>query len=75
MLHRIDAAVRYRAIHPNDPVPPPSEILLKFSKPSQELVEKSKKYLERLTAAADVKKGWLIILDSKLSCPIIMIIY
>ncbi|KAI9929275.1 ATP-dependent DNA helicase II subunit 2 [Aspergillus wentii] len=56
MLHRIDAAVRYRAIHPNDPVPPPSETLLKFSKPSQDLVEKSKKYLERLTAAADVKK-------------------
>lgn len=57
VLHRIDSAIRYRAIHPNDPVPPPSERLTSFSRPPDEAVEKSQKYLEKLIAAADVKKG------------------
>lgn len=57
VLHRLDSAIRYRAIHPNDPVPPASERLTKFSRPPEDLVEKSKKYLERLIDASDVKKG------------------
>ncbi|GIJ82859.1 ATP-dependent DNA helicase II subunit 2 [Aspergillus pseudoviridinutans] len=56
VLHRIDSAIRYRAIHPNDPVPPPSKNLTKLSQPPQDLVEKSKHYLQKLIAAADVKK-------------------
>ncbi|EAW11519.1 ATP-dependent DNA helicase 2 subunit KU80 [Aspergillus clavatus NRRL 1] len=56
VLHRIDSAIRYRAIHPNDPVPPPSKNLTKLSQPPQELVEKAERYLEKLMAAADVKK-------------------
>ncbi|RHZ68144.1 ATP-dependent DNA helicase 2 subunit KU80 [Aspergillus thermomutatus] len=56
VLHRIDSAIRYRAIHPNDPVPPPSENLTRLSQPPPDLVEKSKRYLEKLMAAADVKK-------------------
>ncbi|KAF7177234.1 hypothetical protein CNMCM7691_005056 [Aspergillus felis] len=56
VLHRIDSAIRYRAIHPNDPVPPPSKNLTKLSQPPQDLVEKSNHYLQKLIAAADVKK-------------------
>ncbi|XRM38234.1 ATP-dependent DNA helicase yku80 [Aspergillus tubingensis] len=56
VLHRIDSAVRHRAIHPNDPIPPPAPVLTKFSHPPDDLVEKSKKYLDKLVAVSDVKK-------------------
>ncbi|KAL8689527.1 MAG: hypothetical protein Q9224_004620 [Gallowayella concinna] len=56
VLHRIDQAVRWRAIHPTEPVPPPYEILTRYSNPPEELVSQSKKRLEKLIAAADVKK-------------------
>jgi len=57
LLHRIDQAIRWRAIHPKDPIPPPSERLTKFSHPPEELQSRAKKYLDRLITAADVKKG------------------
>lgn len=57
VLHRIDQAVRWRAVHPNEPVPPPFDILVKYSNPPEELVKKAKRRLEKLVAAADVKKG------------------
>ncbi|GLA47312.1 ATP-dependent DNA helicase II subunit 2 [Aspergillus niger] len=56
VLHRIDSAIRHRAIHPNDPIPPPASVLTKFSHPPDDLVEKSKKYLDKLVAVSDVKK-------------------
>ncbi|GAQ39282.1 ATP-dependent DNA helicase II subunit 2 [Aspergillus niger] len=56
VLHRIDSAVRHRAIHPNDPIPPPAPVLTKFSHPPDDLVENSKKYLDKLVAVSDVKK-------------------
>lgn len=59
LLHRIQAAIRYRAVHPNDPILEPSERLTKFSQPDDDLVEKTRKDLEKLMAAADVKKGEL----------------
>lgn len=57
LLHRIEGAVRWRAVHPNDPVPEVSEQLIRFSHPDEDLVNKSKKQLEKLISAADVKKG------------------
>ena len=57
VLHRIDQAVRWRAVHPNEPIPPPFDILVKYSNPPEELVKKAKRRLEKLAAAADVKKG------------------
>lgn len=57
LLHRIEAAVRYRAVHPDDPILDPSERLTKFSHPDDELVEKTRQKLEKLSGAADVKKG------------------
>ncbi|KAL9600568.1 MAG: hypothetical protein Q9219_003114 [cf. Caloplaca sp. 3 TL-2023] len=56
ILHRIDQVVRWRAVHPTEPIPPPYEILTRFSKPPEEVVSRSKRKLEKLMAAADVKK-------------------
>lgn len=60
VLHRIDQAVRWRAVHPTEPVPPPYDILTKYSKVPEELYSTSKPHLNKLIAAADVKKGTLI---------------
>lgn len=57
LLHRIESAVRYRAVHPNDPVLDSSDRLTKFAHPSEETVKKSKQYLDKLIVTADVKKG------------------
>ncbi|EEA20653.1 ATP-dependent DNA helicase yku80 [Talaromyces marneffei ATCC 18224] len=56
LLHRIEQAVRWRAIHPDEPVPPPSERLTRLSKPPKEVQERAQKYLDRIIRAADVKK-------------------
>ncbi len=60
VLHRIDQAVRWRAVHPTEPIPPPYEILTRYSQPPPDLVSQSKRRLEKLMAAADVKKGMLM---------------
>lgn len=56
-LHRLNHAIRLRAVHPNKPIAPPPEILTKFTKPPQELLEKVKPTLDKLHEVADVKKG------------------
>ena len=63
VLHRIDQAIRWRAVHPNEPIPPPSEILTRYSRPPEPLVAEAKSYLERSIAAADVKKGTVFPID------------
>lgn len=57
ILHRLDQAVRWRAVHPNEPIPPPYEILTRYSRPPDKLRAQSKHRLEKLIAAAGVKKG------------------
>lgn len=57
LLHRIEQAVRWRAIHPDEPIPPPSERLTRLSKPPEEVQKRAQKYLDRVINAADVKKG------------------
>lgn len=59
VLHRVDQAVRWRAVHPDEPIPPPHEILVKYSQSPEELVIGAKRKLEELVSAADVKKGTL----------------
>ncbi|KAI9774426.1 MAG: ATP-dependent DNA helicase II subunit 2 [Geoglossum simile] len=56
LLHRINQAIRWRAVHPLDPVPPAYEILTKYAHPPQDLLNLARKNLKDLTAAADVKK-------------------
>ncbi|KAJ5735106.1 uncharacterized protein N7483_000231 [Penicillium malachiteum] len=57
LLHRLQSAVRWRAINPNGAIEEPSATLTKFSHPDEELVKKSQAQLEKLITAADVKKG------------------
>ena len=59
VLHRIDQAVRWRAVHPTEPVPPPYEILTRYSKIPEELQVASQSQLAKLMKIADVKKGKL----------------
>ncbi|KAL1959864.1 hypothetical protein VTO42DRAFT_1009 [Malbranchea cinnamomea] len=56
LLHRIDQAIRWRAIRPNDPLPPVPTILQKLSRQPEKLRAASKDALEGLIAAANVKK-------------------
>lgn len=56
LLHRIESAVRYRAVHPNDPILDPPEILTKFEHPDEELVKNSAPFLDELISKAEVKK-------------------
>ncbi|KAL7274898.1 ATP-dependent DNA helicase yku80 [Rhizina undulata] len=55
VLHRINRAIRYRANNSDEPLKPVDEILVKFSHPPKELVEKAKDNLEKLIAACDMK--------------------
>ncbi|KFX94772.1 hypothetical protein V490_04177 [Pseudogymnoascus sp. VKM F-3557] len=56
VLHRINQAIRRRAVQPDEPVQPPPEVLMKYSKPPADLVKSSATELEALIKAADVKK-------------------
>ena len=62
VLHRIDQAVRWRAVHPTEPVPPPYDILTKYSKIPEDLQVASQPPLAKLMKVADVKKGKLPLL-------------
>ena len=57
IYHRLNQVTKYRAIHPDSPVPPPPDALIKPSKPPDELLEKAKSYLQELREAANVKHG------------------
>jgi len=56
LYHRLEQAKRWRAVHPNDPVPPIPEVLTKYSKPPEELQNNAQAVLKHLIEAADVKK-------------------
>ena len=56
LVHRIQQTLRWRAVHHTDPLPPPYEILLKYSNPPDELVKKAQSALSSTIKAADVKR-------------------
>ncbi|KAH8894770.1 SPOC domain-like protein [Thozetella sp. PMI_491] len=56
MIHRLDRAVRRRAVHPDEPLGQPDEVLLQYSRPPTELVENAKRQIDALVEASDVKK-------------------
>ena len=56
VLHRIEQAVRWRAVHPDDNIPPPYDLLTRYSKPPENLLKRSKRRLEVLANVANVKK-------------------
>lgn len=56
MLHRINQVIKHRAIFPTADPPPTSEILIKYSHPPQQLISENQSTLNKLIAAAEVKK-------------------
>lgn len=56
-IHRINQAIRHRAVHPEEGLQPPAEILLRYSKPPEALIEHIKKQTANLIKKADLKKG------------------
>lgn len=56
VLHTIEGAIKYRAVHPDNQLPEKSNTFLAYSKQPEALQERSKGPLKRLIDAADVKK-------------------
>lgn len=56
VLHRVNQVIRQRAVHPDEPLPPVPEILIKYSQPPAELTQKAKSSLEMILKAANIKK-------------------
>ncbi|KAL2128043.1 hypothetical protein VTI74DRAFT_9790 [Chaetomium olivicolor] len=55
-IHRMNQAIRARAVDPEAPIEPPAEILLRFSKPPEKLIDKARSEIEALIDAAEIKK-------------------
>ncbi|KAF9774795.1 hypothetical protein IL306_007169 [Fusarium sp. DS 682] len=55
-IHRINHAVKSRAVYPEKPVPDIPPILLRFAKPTEDLIETVQSKVDALVEAADVKK-------------------
>ncbi|KAG0644451.1 SPOC like C-terminal domain-containing protein [Tuber brumale] len=56
ILHRINQVVRWRAVHPDEPLPPAHEILTKYNCPPETLLVVSTDTLRKLIEASGVKK-------------------
>lgn len=56
VLHTIEGAIKYRAIHPHDGLPETSQAFTVYSEPPQEIRDQSSGALARLIKAADLKK-------------------
>ncbi|KAK3692529.1 SPOC like C-terminal domain-containing protein [Podospora appendiculata] len=56
IIHRMNQAIRARAIDPDAPIEPPAELLLRFSRPPKDLLNKAKRDIEALINIAEVKK-------------------
>ena len=56
LLHTIEGAIKYRAIHASDPLPPKPSLLLEPSQPPADLLSHAQPPLANLIKAADVKK-------------------
>ena len=65
VLHRINLAIRRRAINPSEPLPSPSSKLMQASQPSEEVQARARKHLERLEKVADVKKGLFYLVSGR----------
>jgi ATP-dependent DNA helicase 2 subunit 2 len=56
-VHRINQVITHRAVHPDDPIPAPIDILTKFSDPPADLIKGSEKVQQKLIETFNVKKG------------------
>lgn len=57
IIHRINGAVKQRAVYPDKPIEDIPSVLLRFAQPPQDLIERVQDRIEDLIKAADVKKG------------------
>ncbi|KAM5351320.1 hypothetical protein ACJ41O_004043 [Fusarium nematophilum] len=55
-IHRINHAVKSRAVHPEKPVPETPPILLRFASSPDDLIERVQSRVDALVEAAEVKK-------------------
>ncbi|RSL41737.1 hypothetical protein CEP53_012583 [Fusarium sp. AF-6] len=55
-IHRINHAVKSRAVYPEKPIPDTPSILLRFASPPDDLIEKVQTKIDALVEVADVKK-------------------
>lgn len=55
-IHRINHAVKSRAVYPEKPIPDTPSILLRFASPPDDLIEKVQSKIDALVEVADVKK-------------------
>ncbi|KJZ71793.1 ATP-dependent DNA helicase II subunit 2 [Hirsutella minnesotensis 3608] len=55
-IHRINHAVRMRAVHPDKPVPDIPPVLLRYSSPPTDLIERVQNRIDALIDVAEVKK-------------------
>ncbi|KAH7170292.1 SPOC like C-terminal domain-containing protein [Dactylonectria macrodidyma] len=55
-IHRINHAVKSRAIHPDMPIPETPSILLRFESPPEDLIERVQSRIDALIELAEVKK-------------------
>ena len=56
VLHTIEGAIKYRAIHPDQPLPPKPELFSSYSTQPAHLQESAKPALDHLIKIADVRK-------------------
>ncbi|KAK0647662.1 ATP-dependent DNA helicase II subunit 2 [Lasiodiplodia hormozganensis] len=56
VLHRVQQAIRWRAVYPTDEIPPPAEILTKHMQPPEHLLKQAQPFLDAIVAAGDVKR-------------------
>lgn len=56
-IHRINQAVKFRAVHPEKPVPDTPAMLLRYASPPEDLIEKVQSRVDALVQTAEVKKG------------------
>ncbi|KAF1985197.1 putative Ku family DNA helicase [Aulographum hederae CBS 113979] len=56
VLHRINQVIKWRAVHPNEEIPPVPEILTKYSQPPEDLLAQAKSSLEKAIKAGGVKR-------------------
>ena len=57
VMHRLNQAVRHRAVYSEKSMAPVPEALIKYSNPPTKLLEKAEPSLNRLKEVADVKRG------------------
>ncbi|KAF2139738.1 uncharacterized protein K452DRAFT_310629 [Aplosporella prunicola CBS 121167] len=56
VLHRVNQAIRHRAVNPDSPIPSAPEILTQYSQAPTALLQRAQQQLDALSRAADVKR-------------------